>query len=256
LGPLELGFLWLSVGTTAALMLKLFLSGLAATYRYLFAYLAVELAEFAVAMLDPGYGMLYSCTYVAGQATKTVLGILVVLELYRLALADQPALARFGRRTVGIVLGVAALLAACGLRLDSSVPSGQSWLLHDFLSFERTMDVCVLIFLVLISLFMVWFPVRIKKNVALYIWGFAIYWLARSSGLLLINVLPVRFTVPLGTAMLLVRIGCLLTWLFVLQPEGEETTAVLGHRWNPGAMGRLMDQLKSINASLARLPRS
>lgn len=255
MGSLELGFLWLSAIATGALILKLILSGLSATYRYIVIYLAVELTEFVVLLLDPAYGKIYRYTYVAGQGLKTVLGILVVLELYRLALAEQPALARFGQRTVGFVLGAAALLAVCGLALDSSIPPGQTRIVHDFLSFERTMNVCVLIFLVFISLFMVWFPVRLKRNVVLYIWGFVVYSLARSSGLLLINVLPVRYTVPLGTAMLLVRLGCLTVWLIALKPDGERTTTVLGHRWNPAAMGQLTDQLDSINSSLARLSR-
>jgi hypothetical protein len=255
LGSFELGFLWLSVGATAALMLKLRRSGLSATYRYLFLYLAVELAEFTVALSDPAYGKIYRYTYVAGQGLKTVLGIVVVLELYRLALAEQPALARFGQRTVGFVLGAAALLAVCGLALDSSIPQGQSRVVHDFLSFERTMNVCVLIFLVFISLFMAWFPVRLKRNVVVYMWGFAIYSLARSSGLLLVNVLPVRFTVPLGTAMLLVRLACLVVWLIALRRDGEQTTTVIGHRWNPAEIGHLRDQLDSINSSLARFSR-
>jgi hypothetical protein len=254
-GWLELGLLWLSVAAIAALMLKLRVSGLSATYRYLFIYLAVHLFETTILLLDTAYGKLYRYSYVAGQGLKTALAILVVLELNRLALAEQPALARFGQRTVGFVFAAAAALAVCGLVLDSSVPPGQTRIVHNFLTFERTMNVCVLIFLMLISFFMVWFPVRLKKNVALYIGGFAIYSLARSSGLLLINVLPVRYTVSLGTAMLVVRIGCLLTWFFALRPEGEETTTVLGHRWSPAAAGRLTDQLESINTSLARLSR-
>jgi hypothetical protein len=136
------------------------------------------------------------------------------------------------------------------------VPPGQSPLLHHFFAFERTMDACLLIFLLLIGFFITWFPVRLKRNVALYIGGFLIYSLARSSGLLLLNILPSQFAWPLGLAMLFVSPACLLAWLLMLQPEGERATVLLGHRWNPAAIGRLTDQLDSINASLARLPKS
>jgi hypothetical protein len=254
--PLQLGVFYLQTGATAALILRLGLSGLSKIYKSFFAYLAIQLAEFVALVLVSFHARFYGFTYFAGQGVRVVLSVFVVLEVYQLALADQPALARFGQRTVGYVLGAAALAAICGLALDSSVPPGQSIFLHHFLSFERTMDVWLLIFLLLISLFLLWFPVRLKKNVALYIGGFVVYSFARSFGLLFVNMLPVQFTIPLGTAMLAVSISCLAVWVFELRREGEEVTTVIGHRWNPAAMGRLMDQLKSINASLARLPRS
>ena len=59
----------------------------------------------------------------------------------------------------------------------------------------------------------------------------------------------------MGIAMLVVSISCLIGWAFALRREGEETTTVIGHRWNPQAIGQLTDQLDSINSSLARLSR-
>jgi hypothetical protein len=253
--PLQLLLFYLQIGATTALLFRLYWSGLSGTYKALTAYFSIQLAEFIILALVRSHGTLYAYAYFAGQCLKLIVGVAVVLELYRVALAQQPSLSRYGRQTVGFVLGAAALLAVCGLMLASSVPTGQSQIVHDFLSFERTMNAALLFFLLLISLFLLWFPVRLKRNVALYIGGFLIYSVARSFGLLFVNILPMRFTVPLGTGMLVVSGACLIGWVLALRREGEEATTVVGHRWNQAAIGHLTDQLDSINSSLARLSR-
>jgi hypothetical protein len=78
----------------------------------------------------------------------------------------------------------------------------------------------------------------------------------RSFGLLLLNLLPQKFTVPVSTIMLALTLLCLLIWLVGIRPEGERETATPGYRSNPKAMQRLTRQLDAINATLARIVRS
>lgn len=255
MSPLQLGLLYLNIAGEAALLLRLLFSGLAGIYVSLFLFLTADLAEMVGLAVIPLNTKLYGSLYMAGQAVNSVLAVFVVLELYWLALEGHPALARYGRKTVGYVLAAAAAIAACLLVVGHTVPTGQSPVLHNFFSFERTMDVWVLIFLVAISIFMSWFPVRLRRNVAFYIGGFLVYFFSRASGLMLVNLLPPRFQYPVDTAVGFVQFACLLVWLFALRREGEETTTVIGHGWNPAAMERLTAQLASINASLERLSR-
>jgi hypothetical protein len=170
-------------------------------------------------------------------------------------LADHPALAGFGRSVVAGVLAAAGLIAVSGLILDYSAKPALYPILSGFRTFERTMEGSMAVFLLLISCFVAWFPVRMKRNVALYIGGFVAWFLARSSMLLFINLVPPESRHPFSVVVLLVELLCLLVWLIALRPEGEEVTTVTGHRWNPGAMEHLTGQLGSINASLARLGR-
>jgi hypothetical protein len=254
LSRLELAFFYVNVIAKAALTLRLFLSGLHAVYRSFFLYLAFDLTESVILAIVP-FDTEYRNIYMAGHGIKVILGVLVVMELYRVALAGQPALSAYGQRTVAYFLVAAMLLAAGGLRLDSSIPAGQPVILHYFLSFERTMDAWLMGFLVIISLFMGWFPVRVKRNVVFYIAGFVLYFFSRSTGLLLTNMLPTRFARPVSIAMLGVSFGCLLTLLLALRREGEEATVVVGHVWNPAEVEHLTSQLDAINASLVRLSR-
>jgi hypothetical protein len=246
---------YLNLAATLGLICSLAWNQLYRVYRWLFAYLIADATQTIIGLTAGRINQnVYGWTYVAGQLVKIVLAVLVVLELYKLALERHPALARFGRQAVSYALAVAATLSACGLVLDRSVPPEQSKVLHWLNSFERTMDTAMLIFLLAVTLFLTWFPVRLKRNATLYIGGFLIYFLSRSAGLLLLNVAPgLRRT--LGTAMLAAGVICLLTWLVALQRAGEEITTVIGHRWDPSAADRLTGQLDAINAWLLRLSR-
>jgi hypothetical protein len=142
-----------------------------------------------------------------------------------------------------------------GLALDYSVATEPSrWILQRFYSLERTMDLWMLIFLVIISAFISWFPVRVRRNNALYLSGFFVYFLSRAVGLLFLNLTPAARQ-NLSAAMLAVGAVCLLVWIFALRPEGEKTTVIFGHRWDPAEMERLNHQLEAINSRLMRLAR-
>jgi|HubBroStandDraft_6_1064221.scaffolds.fasta_scaffold43188_4 hypothetical protein len=250
-----LNALWnLNLAATVALALNLVRTGLVRVYRFLFVYLAADIAQTVSLMLLKNHRKYYAWTYVHTQPIKVILAIFVILELYRVALAQRPALARFGRNTVGYILAAAAVGALSLLMLDSSVPPGQPKVLHDLYSFERTMDEWLLFFLIVIRVFMTWFPVRMTRNGAIYIAAFAVYFLARSAGLLLVNVMPIfrdRFDVP----MLSVSFVCLMAWLFALRREGEQITVVTGPRRDPERMRHLTQQLDAMNARLAEIGR-
>ena len=224
-------------------------------YRRLFLYLSLDLLHSLLALQFQSNVYLYGWIYFVFQTSKVIVAVFLVLEVYRLALADHPALAAFGRKAVAGVLAAAGVIAASGLVLDYFAAPAHYPILKGFRVFERTMDAWMAVFLLFISCFLAWFPVRLKRNVALYVGGFLAWFLARSSELLLINLMPERFIDTFSIGILLVELACLMVWLVGLCPQGEEVTTLTGHRWNPGAMDRLTGQLGSINASLARLGR-
>ena len=221
-------------------------------YPFFSAYLAADAVETAAGLIFQRDRRLYAMIYFAGQGMKMLLAVFVVLEIYRIALAGQPALARYGKATVGYVLAAAAVVAAAGLWLDQGAGSGRDAAVRHFATFERTMDAWMLLFLLMIGVFMLWFPVRLKRNSFLYIGGFVVYFLARSIGLLLSNVAP-SLVAKLDDCMIATQIICLILWTIGLQPAGETTTVEVGHGWDPAAAGRLKDQLEAINAAILRI---
>jgi Na+/H+-dicarboxylate symporter len=236
---------------------RLLTQGLWSIYRCLFLYLLTDTAQQALGIVVRELLMSrlgYFWIYVGGQAAKLVLSVFVVIELFHLGLAGHPAIDRFGRRAAGYLLGAAALVSGLGLFFYTAVPPGQSVPLHRFYSFERTMDSILLLFLAGISLFMAWFPVRVRRNVALYVGGFSAYFLARWAGALAESARP-DLTRSISIGVLSFSLACLIAGIIFLRREGETTTVVTGHRWNPTEMDRLAGKLESLNASLMHLNR-
>jgi hypothetical protein len=242
------------LAATLILVVSLAYHRLHTVYRFFFVYLAADALETAAALIFQRDRKIYAEIYFAGQGIRMLLAVFVVLEIYRIALASQPALARYGKSTVSYVLAAAAVVAAGGFWLDRDAGAGRDAVVRHFATFERTMDAWMLLFLLMISAFMLWFPVRLKRNNFLYIGGFVVYFLARSVGLLLSNAAP-ALVAKLDDGMIATQIICLIAWTIALQPAGEKATVEVGHRWDPDAAVRLQDQLNAINAALLRTPR-
>lgn len=255
MNPWEKGLLYLTTALTVSLLAKLWRSGLVKIYRRLFSFLAVDFLSSVIGLSVPYNTTWYGYLYVAMQTLKIAVAAFVLVEIYALALERTPALAQFGRNTVSYILGAAALLPVAGILMDHA-PSPHPYL-RRFLLFEQTMDATIAIFLIIISVFIAWFPVRMRRNVILYAGMFIVWFLSRSAGVHVVNQWSGDLTVALvvNFAEMGIIIGCLMVWLIGLQPEGEGRTAVVGHLWNRAEAGRLTEQLDAINDSLERLRR-
>lgn len=249
------GMVYLNLAAVVGLLFRLSTLGLFRIYRSLFFYLLAYTVQFVVTATVPFLSTLYAYCYFVGETANVVLSILVVLELYRLTLAGHPALAVLGRKTMVYTMGLAALVATGGVMLDAAVLPGQSRFMHRFFTAERTMDFTILMFLLFITAFMMWFPVKVRRNIMLYIGGFVVFYLSRTFGLLMINLIPQRFINVITNALLCLSFGCLIGWLVGLRRESEDIATTVGHRWNPAAMERLSGQLDAINATLVRFVR-
>jgi len=248
-----LNLIWyLNIAATALLLVQLVAQRLQRSYPLLVAYFLLDLAQEIVGLWVIPNSRPYFYTYLGGQALKLILAVLVVLDLTRLALAGHPALAKFGRSAAGYVMLLLAAVASVGLYFGPPVAPQRSPALHYFLSFEHSMDSILAAYLILISLFMLWFPVAIRRNAALYIGGFVAYFLNRGAALLAMNTWPTR-TPAINVAELSVSLACLSAWVLLLRREGETTEVITGHRWNPDAMDRLRAQLNTINTRLMRI---
>jgi hypothetical protein len=249
--PVENWLTYLNIAAAAALIARLYGERLAGIYRVLVLYLAADLVEGLLTIVFAGNSRARLFIYIAGQALKVTIAIFVAMELFRLALAQQPALARWGKRAIGYFLGVAAALVAVFYLLvgPTARVATVQFLVSWFLKFEGAMDFAVLIILVLMSCFLIWFPVRTRRNAALCIAGFVVYSFQRWAGLLLIWLWPLHRT-QFDTAMLFLSFGCLTAWVALLSRQGENSTVITGHRWNALEAARLTGQLDAINARL------
>jgi hypothetical protein len=255
LNPWEKGIVCVTGALAAAVLAKLWWSGLVSAYKMLFCYLTADFLSSVAAVTIRYDTKRYVDVYFASQTVKIILAAFVLVEIYALALAGTPALARFGRNVVSYILGAAALVPVVGLFVDH-VPSRIPYL-HSFFLFERTMDGTMAIFLIIISIFMGWFPVRLRRNVIVYIGGFIVWALSRSALVHIVNqwLGNKQVSMVANSVQMFIEMGCLLLWLLELRREGESRTAVVGHLWNRAEAERLTDQLDAINRSLEHLRR-
>lgn len=87
-------WLWYAnVAALAILIARLAVAGLHRVYPALFVYFLVEIAGSLALTQIPLHTTSYANAYMAYQAVMHVLAILVVLEMYRIALGRQPGLA-------------------------------------------------------------------------------------------------------------------------------------------------------------------
>src|SRR5258707_14372043 len=100
---MDLTGLWLwyaNLAALAVLLVRSAVTGLHKVYPFLFVYFLVEIGGGLGLAQIPLHSNSYAVTYMALQAGVHILAIVVVLEMYRVALAKHPGLAGFGRASV------------------------------------------------------------------------------------------------------------------------------------------------------------
>ena len=237
------------------LLVRIHVTGLRRICPWLFTYFLVAAVSALLLTRVPLYSDSYARANMGQQAVLHVLAILTVLELYRIALAKHAGLARFGRASVLAVTVFTVVVAAAGTFLDWEVLAGQSAILHRFFGLERTLELVILIFLLLISAFITWFPVGVSRNIAVSIAGFSIFYFTRAASLLAVNLLTPARLPALNDTFLAIALGCFALWAFVLGSQEGASDFVAGHAQDPAALARLSGQLDAINAALRRLGR-
>jgi hypothetical protein len=246
--------LYASIAGRLALVGVLAKRKLMRAYGWFFAYQIFNVLESCAALIPiPDKYMV--ARYAASQALKTVLASLMVMEIYRLALAERKALARIGRNMVGYVLAGSLLISLAWVLFSGAIPRGQA-LLHYTLAGSGAVFTTQTTFICLMGAFLAWFPVQIRKSLVVYIFGLVLYF--SSNGVL--DLLYIRYTSPrevetLNVVGLAITLACVGFWIWGMREADQDDITTTGHRWNPAEMERLKVQLDEINDSLERLVR-
>ena len=252
----ERALFYLNFIAELALLYRLIQCRLHRIYQSLFLYWLAQTIGGLVLLFAGSGTWLYLYVYWGAQTVNIFMSLYVVQDLFHIALAEHAAIAAFGRRMVLVAMALAAMVALAGITLDATIQRGQYAAIQRFWTFERSLNFVILIFLLLISILLLWFPIKVRRNIAVYICGFLLFAAARSVGLLLANLLPQAFTVLVSTILLTLTLVCLLIWIIGIRPEGERESATPGYRRDPETMQRLSRQLDAINATLARFVRN
>jgi len=238
----------IEIAALSILCLRMWLAGLYRVYVYFFGYLVLELLQALIPALVPLQSRLYVDLYMATEALIVAFYALVVLELYSNVLRDLPGIAATARRYIKFTLVLAIVLALLPLRLERTKTTALGY----FLSFEQTVTASLVVFVLLVSAFLVYYPVPLGRNIIVYSMGYAVWFLTGAAVTLLMN-LGHHWTRQLNGVSMGVWLVCLIFWIVALSRDGETKRIVVGHQWNPADEQKLRAQLDAINASLLRV---
>jgi hypothetical protein len=241
----------IQVSALLGLSFRIWWMALHRVYMYFFGYLLADLAQIAVLSVVPFDSLIYRNAWLATESLIVCFYVLVVLELYSIVFQDLAGIANLSHRYIKLALGVAILVSLLLLGMEKS----HGGMVVHLLTFERAVVSSLVLFVLLITAFLVYYPVPLKRNVIAYSIGYAVYFLVKASSIFIFNLGYYDWNRLISNIWLAAFFGCLLFWLFALNRRGETKTIVIGHQWNPTDEERLLAQLKAINTSLLRAAR-
>jgi hypothetical protein len=228
-----------------ALIIRLWSADLYRIYPFFFSYLLAEVLRTVILSAIPFRGPMYPPFWVATELIIDCFYALIVVELYRVVLRELPGIATTSRRYISITLVVATLGSLLVLRLEEKPKNFVSVTLV----IDRATVFSLVLLILLMSVFLAYYPVRLSRNVIFYSIGYAVYFLTKAAAIF-IRTLGHYVAPQMGTALLIVSSLCLLFWTLTLNRQGELLTVVIGHKWKSDDEARLLAKLKDINTHL------
>lgn len=248
--------LWCMTGAYAVLAFRLWSTGLFRRYRFFFGFVLFRVVRAIALSAVPIYSPLYAGIWFFTQPVLWVLYLLVVFELFGLVLEGYKGLATAGRWAMTTGLGLAVAIASFSLGPDLS-SSSKYPMLRYWTVIDRGVESSVVLFLLFITAFLAWYPIKLSRNVVVHSAVYAVYFLSGASGMLVVNVWResplIREIANLGLSS--ATLLCLIAWIFFLKPTGENVTVAKRPQWSAEDEAHLIAQLSSINASLLRATR-
>jgi hypothetical protein len=129
-----------------------------------------------------------------------------------------------------------------------------SHILPYYLVAGRGIDFALGIFLLLMLAFMSRFPFRLNRNVVIHVSIYTFFFFAGSLGAFLHSWFGIENGPLLNLLFTVVACGCLLAWLVLLSPKGEQVAAAFP-TFTKDRETRILEQLDALNATLMRAGR-
>jgi len=233
----------------AALLVRLAVSGLFRQYKFFFCYLVADFLQSTEPYFIRFHTNLYGYVFLATESLMLIFYVLIVFELYSVVLRDLKGIARVAQRYTAAALGVSLVIA---LLLRTALPHPRN-IMEEFFYFEAAVVLSLVLFILLITAFVVYYPVPLHKNAVTYSVGYALYFLSKAALLFLNNAAASDWMRACSTAALILSTLCIVFWAIYLTPEGERRTTVAGHRWSTaGTQEEVLKRLHELNDSLLR----
>lgn len=213
---------WLNIFVALALALKLWRSGLRATYPVLFVFLIFSSAALMVYESLPRGTNLYAKVYFALTPLHWMLYFGLAYEIYRRVLEEHRGIATAGRWVVTAGIGISALVTAATMLAELSARPQKYPILLAFHVTERAVVTALALLLIILSAFLLYFPVLLRRNSLLIVTGLTIFFLFKALLLLMRNILGPDTVMVVSAANQTLYLAITATWLFRLIPHSAD----------------------------------
>lgn len=203
----------------------------------------------------------YRILWMGLRAVSWVISLWMVYALVDAMLANLPGVLRLSRRVLAgvfIAAVIIALLTAPPEYSASALSASANPMARAVgatLVIERAVFMAALSVLLAMLVFILWFPVQMPRNLALFSAGFIVFF-ATHAGLPLWHTFWPRLDILTFTSIeALLLAACYLYWLLFITRAGELKPVRIGHSWGPAEQRRMIGQLEAMNDALLRAAR-
>lgn len=234
------------------LLFKLLYTGLFRIYPKFTVFIAFQILRQSILAGFSIRSTIYGYLFFAMLPILWVLYVLVLLELFQAALGERQGIATFGRKFVISAMGIGATIGVSTLFLNLQEQKPQYVILENFVLADRVVESALVIFLLLLTAFLAYFPVTLHRNAKIHAAVLSFYFLAKTAVLSFRSLFGVSVGVEANVAGRLITTACLLCWISLLTKAGEQR--VVHSNWISGAENeeKLLAQLDAINATLLK----
>jgi len=255
---------YISDALALALVIRLLTLRLHKVYRVFCAFVLFDLFSSAVffatrSLRHPHVD--YRLAWMAMRPVAWVLSLWVVYALLSAVLGQLPGVWRLSRKLVFFsflgALVIALLTAepeylASGLAVSAD-PIDRA--VAFVFVMERVMFMAAILMLLAMLAFILWFPVQMPRNLAVFTIGFTVFFSTTTALLLGRTYIPRASLWLFSDVATFMLAACYVYWLILINRAGETKRVRIGHSWGPTEQQRLVGQLEAMNQALLRASR-
>jgi hypothetical protein len=254
---------FLDVFLALLLIVRLVRFGLDGKYRAFLVFVAYDSVQSVVVLvylaINGTLYLDYRDLWCVMEFISWITTIWMVYALLMSLLKRLPGILRFSIYLLNSVFGFAILLGILTIKPESTAAS---WAHGADLTANLTGLVAVvgralsfaeLLAITLTLMFILRFPIRVPRNLAVFTAGLSTYLIFQIVVELLRSYVPgLEKSRLLEGAPSYFTAACLVYWLLSLNPAGEQVDATLGRGWQTVPQAHLVRQLEALNAALLR----
>jgi hypothetical protein len=221
---------------------------LTGSYPALVVWTCANIAMSALALAMPMSKVFYYWFYIVAASAALILYLLAVLELYSKVLTHLAGFASAVRLAIPAIVTISVLISASLLPFEGTPVRYIDW----FYRIDHVVIVSLIVFVLIITGFLAWFPIRVPRNSVVYSVGYAAYLVPAGAVLFLANS-GHRAPRMISTVGMIMSSLSLFFWAVALNAEGEKATVSPGHVLHPQDEDQLIRKLEAINRTLLRV---